>query len=126
METGQDHAGAKGTGYGAPAHSSAAEDPQLPRGPSSPVHANVDSPFRPLAAFVPEAHWQRLERPEAGPWGDRLHGIARRARPVLDRAGHALRRIMQGIEHTMRTRTERPDPGPLDAKPGHLEGGHHG
>lgn len=66
METGKDNPAAKGTNYGAARASGPTRETELALPPASPVHANVDAPFRPLAAFVPEEHWRRLERPPAG------------------------------------------------------------
>lgn len=72
MEIGQDGATAKGPNYGAAALSRAAGSPKSEHRAAASVHANVDLPFRPLAPFVPEAHWQRLERPLATGWIGRV------------------------------------------------------
>ena len=70
MEKGQDSAVAKGANYGTAALSRTAGGPWPDRRAATPVHANVDLPFRPLAPFVPDSHWQRLER--SGDWLDRI------------------------------------------------------
>ena len=89
-ESGQDTVLAKIAHYGA----KAARSGRLKRGRTpvepAPVHHNVESPFKPLAPFVPEDYWAALERRMAPPAPGRLAGWA----AAIDRAARlALRRI---------------------------------
>lgn len=82
METGEGYTAAKGTNYGAAGLAETTQDPRLAPLPASPVHANVDLPFRPLAAFVPEAHWQRLEQAGVITWRARLGRMMGQTSPL--------------------------------------------
>ncbi|WP_205964943.1 hypothetical protein, partial [Pseudooceanicola lipolyticus] len=75
-ESGQDTVLAKLANYGA----KAARSGRLKRGRTpvepAPVHHNVESPFKPLAPFVPEEYWAALERRMTPPAPGRLAGWA--------------------------------------------------